>query len=662
VTRPVEDKGITWEEVEAKYSALKKAGNVVGSEEFSRELLIKPWARWQKDFVRFKLANALYMQGKYKKSLNVFSLLKNNKRFKNEVHLTAGNAALRLEKWDDSLRWVLKVYLELKKTQKIEAAKIVFLSYLYSGRIDKAALWYSRLNDDKKNAFKSELADWSKKNPDKRKKFDGYLGKKDESVEIKKETEEIKEEAEEEIIEVEMTEDEPVATLEYDRDYEPDWTALCVAISTDEKWLKFNEVIKDFTNWYFLKHKDSKFKISYIEYSEPESIEKLFETAKEKKCFAVAGPFFTDVYAEDFITQSMKHSIPVFTYNSYVNDEKGLLFNIKMTKDVEAQNLVAYTLKEKEKNSFGLAYVDNVEGRKLRDIYWKAIESQGGQVSGVIPLSTDTSSYFNSIAEVVGKPDEMDDAIRTFKWKNKEKYTSDTLMRRALERFLKKIPGKCDFDALVVLTPTSELPLIIPAFPYLNVEFDFYQNYLKRSVKLKEQDVRKSGYDWRFQKLTVLSPSELVDNQKVIDRLGRLVDGMVVFAAKNDFSAQNKLFTDMSAKYKKAKDRDLYYIEKLLGEVFNIAWEAVSKSEKTNVGSLVDILKEDSFQSVLTGLDVRFDAANRLVGKGEILLGRKKEQFMTPTAIEEQIKQRAEESRKKKASGWKQQESDGKTN
>ena len=648
VTRPVEDKGITWEEVEAKYVAFEKADNFTGLEGFSRELLIKPWARWQKDFIRFKLANSLYIQGKYKKAINIFELLRDSKQFRNKVHLTAGSASLRLEKYDKALKWVLKVYLDLQKSEKIEASKIIFLSYLYSERIDKAALWYSRLNEDKRKALDAELKDWSKKNPAKRKSFDVILDQEEGSVEQKAQTEEIGEKAEEEIIEIEKDEDQSEVELEFDRDYEPEWNSICVALSLDEKWLKFNAVIKDFTSWYFLKYKGEKYTITFLEFSDPESIEKLFATAKEKKCFGVAGPFFSDVYAEDFIEQSVKHSIPIFTYNSFVSDKKGLLFNAKATKDIEAQNLVKYTLKEKEKKTFGLVYIDDFEGRKLRDIYWKAIESQGGRVTGLIPLSADSSSYFNSVAEVVGKPDEIDDAVRTFKWNNKDRYSSSTLMNRALERFLKKIPGKCGFEALVVLTPTSELPLFIPSFPYLNVEFDFYQKYLKRSVKLKEQDVRKSGYDWKFQTLTVLSPSELVESQKVIERLGRLVDGMIVFASENDFSDQNQLYTKMSDEFKKAKERDLFYIEKLLGEVFNIVSESLLKSEKKNIGSMTDVLKEDSFQSVMTGLDVRFDAVNRLVGKGEILIGRKKEPFMTLAEIQEQEKKRAEDRNKER--------------
>ena len=663
VTRPVEDKGITWEEVEARYAGLEKAQNVTGIEDFSRDLLVKPWAKWQKDFIRFKLANSLYIQGKYKKALNVLELLKNSKQFKSKVHLTAGNAALRIEKWDKALKWVLKVYLDLEKSEKIEASKIVFLSYLYSGRIDKAALWYSRLNNEKRLVVATELNEWSKKNPKKRKDFNSILDQEEGKVEQEGETKEVKEKAEEEIIEIEKEDEEPQKEAEFDRGYEPDWNSLCVALSQDEKWIKFNEVIKDFTNWFFLKYKGKKeFKISYIEYSEPESIEKLFESAKEKKCFAVAGPFFTDVYAEDFIVQSEKHSIPVFTYNSYVSDYKGLLFNVKLTKDIEAQNLVKYTMKEKEKKTFGLIYIDDVEGRKLRDIYWKTIESQGGQISGLIPLPSDSSYYFNAIEEVVGKPDDVDEAVRIFKWKNKDSYSTDTLMKRAIERFMKKIPGKCDFDTLVVLTPTSEIPLFIPAFPYQNVEFDFYQKYLKKSVKLKEQDVRNDGYDWHFQKLTVLSPSELVENQKVIDRLGRLVDGMVVFASKNDFSPQNKLYVDMSEKFKVDKERDPYYIEKLLAETLNIIAESFEKSEKKDIGSLIDVLKDDSFQSLMTGLDIRFDAVNRLIGKGDIMIGRKKEPFMTPTEIQEQEKKRAEARKEEKKKEKAAKKDEGKTN
>jgi hypothetical protein len=60
----------------------------------------------------------------------------------------------------------------------------------------------------------------------------------------------------------------------------------------------------------------------------------------------------------------------------------------------------------------------------------------------------------------------------------------------------------------------------------------------------------------------------------------------------------------------------------------------------------------------MTGLDVRFDAVNRLVGKGDILIGRKKEPFMTLPEIQEQEKKRAEDRKKDKSSKKDKMEND----
>ena len=85
-----------------------------------------------------------------------------------------------------------------------------------------------------------------------------------------------------------------------------------------------------------------------------------------------------------------------------------------------------------------------------------------------------------------------------------------------------------------------------------------------------------------------------------------------------------------------------------MADILNIISESQKKSKKQDIGTFVDILKEDSFQSVLTGLQVRFDANNRLIGKGEIMIGRKKEPFMTPIQIEEDLKQKALKNKLKK--------------
>ena len=645
-----------WEEVETKYKSLESEKNFAEMENYSNELFSFKWAKWQQNHINFMMASALYNQQKYAEALKIFEELRQTPPFTNRTHIMAGDAALAEKKYDDALKWTLSVYLKLEKEEKIKASKTVFFAYLYSKRFDTAAKWYKELDDTKKANLQPELDEWLNKSEDNKRDFNNALnGSTDSPVEEEqpKNIEEITAEAEEGAQAAEENgtarqneENLPAAVFEFDKSYVPDWKKVCVALSLNDKWSKYNEVIKTYINWHLTKFDKNGIKPEFIEYESTETVDNLMKKAKEIKCFAVIGPFFAPEFAESFITKSAEYSIPVISYIPFGTNPDSLFFNVRQTKDLEAENLVKYAVSEKGKTKFAIAYIDDKNGRALRDTYWKTIENFGGQVTDIIDISPADRAYKDDVEKVVGRQDNYDEAIRTFKWKNKEKFTTDTMMNRAVEGFIKRIPGKCNFEVLVVLTDPKQTASLLPAFPYLNVEFAYYQKYLNRAVTVKKQELRKDGYDWDIQQILVLGPSEIMNSTKNIEELGKLIDGMVIFAPRTDTTEKNEKYSKISKAFKDSNNRTLYFAETIAAEVTDTVLSALATSQKSDMGNFVEALKGTSYTSLLSGKTLKFDELNRMTGRSEILIGRNKEPFMTPEEIEEELKRKAEEKLK----------------
>ena len=641
-----------WEEVEAKYKSLESEGNFSGIEAYSQELSAFEWAKWQTNQIKFMLASALYNQKKYTEALKVLGELKNVAPFTHKTHVLAGNAALAEKEYNDALKWIFSVYLKLDKESKLAASKTVFLAYIYSKRFDSAAKWYKELDDEKKANLQPEFDAWLNENEENRRAFDlalnGEQGSETGESEQPQSIEDIIQDAVAKEPEAAALQDDGSADIvpaAFDGSYVPDWNKVCVALSSNDKWSKYNEVIKTYLNWHFGKFDKSGIKPEFIEYESEKSVEDLMKKAKDIKCFAVAGPFFAHEFAETFIMKSSEYSIPVISYIPFGTLPGSLLFNVRQTKDLEAENLVRYAV-GKEKRRFAIAYIDDPNGRALRDTYWRAIEAAGGQVTDIIDISPADKAYKDDVEKVVGKQDNYDEAIRGFKWRNKEKFTTDAIMSRAVDSFIKRIPGKCSFDVLAVLTDPKQTASLLPAFPYLNVEFAYYQKYLNRAVNAKKQELRKDGYDWDIQQILVLGPSEMISSPKNIEELGKLIDGMVIFAPRSDTTEKNEKYSKISKVFKDNNNRALYFAETIAAEVADILLSALAASQKSDMGNFVEALKNTQYISLVSGKAVKFDGMNRMTGRSEILIGRNKEPFMTPEEIEEEIKRKAEEKLK----------------
>ena len=282
-----------WETVEARYKSLESEGNFAEIETYSKELSSFEWANWQKNHIKFMLASALFRQNKNSEALEIFEELRQVQPFAGKTHLMAGEAALAEKKYDDALKWVLSIYLKLQKEEKNPASKTVFFAYLYSKRFDIAAKWYRELDDVKKANLQPELDEWLNESEENRRNFkDAVNGAVETSAEdeqpenienIQKEAEE-GEKAAEEVGEQKNPENveeniPAAAVFEFDKSYVPDWKKLCVALSSNDKWTKYNEVIKTYINWHLSKYDKSGIKPEFLEYEDEKGVEAAMKKA-----------------------------------------------------------------------------------------------------------------------------------------------------------------------------------------------------------------------------------------------------------------------------------------------------------------------------------------------------------------------------------------------
>lgn len=659
-----------WGDVEKRVSELDAANDSAGVLEYTDSLSGFKWAKWQLNHLAFWKGRALFKMGKYRESLPVFETIKDTAPFTVETHMMAGEAAFNEKQYNDALKWILHVYTALEPADKLKASKIVFLSYLYSKRIDKAAFWYSKLDELKQINIKEALEKWLRLSPVNEKDFNNAinniseLGREllgsdsgaepaDNAAEEQTDQAADPEEESETITEEAVGEESAEAVIPaFDPNYKPDWNNLCVLLSMEEKWIKFNEAITSFIGWYFKSYRGMKLNIVPVSYSERSEIDAALKQAKDKKCFAAMGPFFAPDFAEEIVIKSAEYSVPVIAYMPTLDlSNTPLLFNVMPSRELEAENLLKYAVGEREKKNFAIAYINDFNGRRLRDIYWREIEKNGGQVTDLIDISPSDNAFFDDVEEVVGKQDNYAEVLKAFKYRNKEKYTTDAMMKRALDRFEKTIPGKCDFDTLVVLTPPAQTAMLLPSFPYVNVEFAYFQKYLNRAVAQKRQDLRKDGHTWEIQQILVLGLSEITSNKKSIEQLDKLVDGMVVYAPLNDAGENNPKLRELNAKFFDANKRQPYFIEQLVAETADLLYSALNKSAKNDIGEFVEVLRSTEYSSLLSAMPVKFDDRNRLAGRSAIMIGRKKEPFMTPAQIEEELKRKEEERLEREKSG-----------
>ncbi|MCK5807914.1 hypothetical protein KAH37_02900 [bacterium] len=611
------------------------------ADEYIRGALTKKWATHEYDTLYFLLGKTLFYKKEYGKASRTLAHIKVPAQFPVRLPLLQTEIAYRGKEYKKALEQAFKAYLALGPQEKVTLSTYILMSYLYLEKMKEARLWYSKINREKKRAAEVELALWKAVYPQ---KYLEFIAKDEDAKKIEDGAA---------IAPDEIATEEEIALSEIFPVYTPDWNSLCIMLNEDAKWAKFNEVIKKFFTWYFKDFKKSNVVITETSFLTKDDVIKNFQVAVEKRCFAVVGPLFSEDFSSEFVAQSQSTSIPVLTYNRFIAPvtKAHRFFNFRFNEDESIPLVVKRLLSENEKTRFALVYIDNFAGRNLRDTYLERIRKEKGVVTNMLAIAPGDTGFLDDLDRIVTKPEGYKNALWGFKQRNAAKYSSSTLMARAVSRFNKLVPGGTNYDAVVFLLDSKQIAMIVPSFPYRNIEFNYHSRWEKFRIRKLNAAMRKLYPDWKVTQITAIFPQDVYYNKNFAQSIGKFIDGSVVAVPATRSMVDSKYHSEFVLAMQKGMERAPFAIEKRLADIAQtLAVLSEGAKEGEDIAKALATLLTAAIPS-LTGGIIQFDDTNRFKGRGIIVEGRKGDGFLS--ASEDEALEKKKKSDKKGKKGGK---------
>lgn len=630
-------------------------------EERTRDHLRHPWGPAEQAELRYFLARFLAKQGRHDKAILLLRDLPEGTHYLRDGRKLGAESAFAAGDWNGAIDFALAVYLSLSPEEKIPMSRIVFLSYLYRGDTEKAARWYAKLSAEKRAVSDREKDEFLARDPAVREGFDRALARFEGREEpatpaapvvpaAPAVTEEVTAEALPEmappIAEVPVPADALLPSL----DQTPDWGKVCLFLSDEDRWRKVNEVVEVFFDWMLKERPKDPLTPVALRYLTEDDLERAFAKAKEERCFAGVGPLFSDFAAEDIARLSAATPLPLFGFTPWFSDTPGLLFNLKYTKDREAADIVSW-LVSRGKARFAIAYPDDVAGRRLRDLYWAAIEAAGGAVTDALAFGPGDKALLDDVEEILFLPESYRSFLYRFKQENADRYKTPTMMKRALDRIEKVTPLQADLDTLIVAASPEQTAILLPTFAYKNVEFAYVSPSEKYRIRENQKKMHEElNIPWDITTIQVAAASEVKGDAAFEKNVNKLLDGLAVAAPWQDLGDTNAPWKQFMEAFTAKFQRAPYPIERTLGEMATVLLAAREVSGRTTLAPFVGALRGVEFTSLTAGRPVRFTVRNQLSGLGEIYVGVKGKGFLPAKEVfkeEDEAKKKEEEAKKK---------------
>ncbi len=616
----------SFDEVRGDLSACEMREVPAVCEERTRSYLKTPRTPDEEAELRYFLLRFLAKQTKHDRVLALLETLPAKAPYLREARRLAAESAFAIGDYEKALDLAFLVYLSLSPDDKKPMSRIVLLSYLHRGDTEKAALWYSKLNEEKRRLSEPDLTVFFGTRPESKQQFEEAVRRLEQPAETEKTAEETPAPApvEEALPGMVPAETQPA----FDGTYRPDWNRVCLFLSEEEKWRKVNEVIVLFFEWFFKEHSKSGIEITTLRYLTADDLPALFSTARAQGCFAGIGPLFSEIAADEFARLSRVTPLPLFAYTPWYGKDPGLLFNFKYVRNQEAADVVAWLI-GRGKKRFAIAYPDDLRGRRLRDLYWQTVETAGGVVSDALAFGPGDKALLDDVENLLSLPEGYHGTLYRFKEDNAQKYATPSLMKRALDRIAKVTPMQADFEALIVIGSPEQAAMLLPAFPYKNVEFDYYSTSEKNRVKENQKALKDDfNLSWPINTIAVALPSEVKGDAAFEKRVDKLIDGAVAAAQWQDLGETNEAWKAFTTAFTAKFQRAPYAVEQPLAEIAAFLVATREKAGKGEIAPFVAAISTSPFVSLVGNRPVQFSREGVLSGAGEVFVGVKTKGFL----------------------------------
>lgn len=301
---------------------------------------------------------------------------------------------------------------------------------------------------------------------------------------------------------------------------------------------------------------------------------------------------------------SEKYRIPFISISKNDKSVKSnrYSFSYFINIDFSASFIAKYSIEVLKLKKFAIFYPDSKYGNQNMISFWKSIEENGGEITGVRAYSpTKEADYIAPAKKLVGRYylNARNDYIK--KKKKLRKIKSGYALKKALETLEKDLEPKIDFDAIFIPDGSESTTILLPYLALYDLNFKTNNHWQKFLATKKSED---KNYKLKFVQLL---GTQTWSSDSIAEGAGKYIQG-AIFPTVYNTRIDNKNISKFTSLYiknynKKPSMHALYGYE-----LFDILNKLLSSNtlEGDNLRErLIDTLLIKNFKSI-SG-DIKFN-------------------------------------------------------
>jgi branched-chain amino acid transport system substrate-binding protein len=212
--------------------------------------------------------------------------------------------------------------------------------------------------------------------------------------------------------------------------------------------------------------------------SDPDKAAAIAKELCEAKVAALIGPV---VNAWPAAEVAQKCGIPIITLTGKegITDIGNFVFRNFLTPPMQVASLVPYATHVLGLKRFAILYPDEKYGTTLMNLFWDKVLENGGRITGVETYKPDAMDFSVPIEKLVGLHYELPQDIKMSPHSSFPETGAKGVSQESaalseetsgVQKAVKKLTGKVDFDAVFIPDVPGKVGLILPQLAYYDVD------------------------------------------------------------------------------------------------------------------------------------------------------------------------------------------------
>lgn len=238
----------------------------------------------------------------------------------------------------------------------------------------------------------------------------------------------------------------------------------------------------------------------------------------EEGAIAVLGPVFR-TESRSAAVMAQRYGIPLLTISAAeeVPSFGPWVFRNGVTNRAQARAIVAHAMDVMDMKSFAILHPRHPYGVELRDLFWDAVTSRGGEIRGIESYPVDATTFSQQVKRLVGRdrPERRGDYLYASRACQEE--PDPYRVARCEDKLKKNLKPLIDFDALFIPDYAGSVRMIAAALAAedIIVEKD------ERRLRVIQKTLGRTP------KVVTLLGASGWNSEKITDSTGRTVENAV---------------------------------------------------------------------------------------------------------------------------------------